>query len=57
MVDTQLAGRVEIDSAAVTEDLARAANLRFSEAYSDYLCGGLWKSLMLFATGGRAATG
>ncbi|KQZ02923.1 MULTISPECIES: aspartyl/asparaginyl beta-hydroxylase domain-containing protein [Streptomyces] len=57
MVDTQLAGRVEIDSAAVTEDLARAANLRFSEAYSDYLCGGLWKSLMLFATGGEGGDG
>ncbi|MER5554694.1 aspartyl/asparaginyl beta-hydroxylase domain-containing protein [Streptomyces sp. NPDC002793] len=57
MVDTQLAGRVEIDPAAVAEDLARAATFRFSEAYSDYLCGGLWKSLMLFATGGEGGDG
>ncbi|AZS88827.1 aspartyl/asparaginyl beta-hydroxylase domain-containing protein [Streptomyces griseoviridis] len=57
MADTQLAGRVDIDPAAVAEDLARAAGFRFSEAYSDYLCGGLWKSLMLFASGGEGGDG
>jgi hypothetical protein len=57
MVATQLAGHVEIDEGKLEEDLRTAAGFRFSEAYSDYVCGGPWKSCMIWASGGDNGDG
>lgn len=58
MVQTQLVGRLDLDTDAVEAELAHAATkFAFSEAYSDYLCGGPWKSAMLWASGGATGTG
>jgi hypothetical protein len=57
MVATQLAGHVEIDEGKLREDLRIAAGFSFSEAYSDYVCGGPWKSCMIWASGGDNGDG
>ena len=57
MADTQMVGQLELDADRVRADLDRAATFRFSEAYSDYLSGGPWKSLMLWASGGEGGDG
>lgn len=58
MVATQLAGTIEVDRAVVRAEVDTAlSTFRWSEAYSDYLCGGPWKSCMLWAAGGRAGDG
>jgi hypothetical protein len=57
MADTQLVGQLDLDGDRVRADLDRAAAFRFSEAYSDYLAGGPWKSLMLWASGGDGGDG
>jgi len=54
---TQLAGRIDLDEQAITEDLGKAAGFGYSEAYSDYVCGGPWKSCMLWAAGGDVGDG
>lgn len=54
---TQLAGTVEIDENRLQADLKVSAGFHYSEAYSDYLCGGPWKSCMLWASGGDAGDG
>lgn len=57
MADTQMVGKLHLDADRVRADLVRAADFRFSEAYSDYLSGGPWKSLMLWASGGEGGDG
>lgn len=57
MARTQLAGHVRIDPERTVEDLARTRRFRYSDAYSDYLVGGPWHSLMLWSTGGDGGDG
>lgn len=57
MAQTQLIGQLDVDADAVRKDLETAAGFVFSEAYSDYLCGGPWKSLMLWSSDGKAGDG
>lgn len=57
MVQTQLVGKLDMDESAILTELEEADAFRFSEAYSDYLCGGPWKSCMLWASGGQTGTG
>ncbi|MGW7518512.1 aspartyl/asparaginyl beta-hydroxylase domain-containing protein [Streptomyces sp. NPDC054796] len=57
MARTQRVGHVEIDESAVRTDLEAASQLVFSEAYSDYLCGGPWKSLMVWSSDGNSGDG
>lgn len=57
MVATQLAGYVEMDEDKVRDELQIAANFHFSEAYSEYVCGGPWKSCMIWASGGNSGDG
>lgn len=54
---TQRVGRVELDEAALLRDVERSADFVFSDAYSDYLCGGPWRSCMLWSTGGTRGDG
>ncbi|MCX4091616.1 aspartyl/asparaginyl beta-hydroxylase domain-containing protein [Nocardia sp. alder85J] len=54
---TQYVAAVDLDRDRLAEDLARAEEFHYSEAYSNYLIGGPWKSAMLWATGGDSGTG
>jgi hypothetical protein len=54
---THYVGSVSLDSARLAKDLDRCRSLRWSEAYSDYVFGGSWKSCMLWARGGDAGDG
>lgn len=57
MAQTKLAGRIPVDEDKIAEELAVAAEFQYSEAYSDYICGGPWKSCMLWAAGGDSGDG
>ncbi|BCB89211.1 aspartyl/asparaginyl beta-hydroxylase domain-containing protein [Phytohabitans suffuscus] len=46
-----------LDEARLADDLARSDSFLWSEAYSDYLFGGAWKSCMLWARGGDTGDG
>jgi hypothetical protein len=48
---------VELDEDRLTKDLEHSASFQYSEAYSNYLIGGPWKSAMVWATGGDTGTG
>jgi hypothetical protein len=48
---------LELDRARLQPEIERAWDFRYSEAYSDYLCGGPWKSCMLWTAGGEAGDG
>src|SRR6185436_5845976 len=48
---THYVGDVSLDPARLDADIDRARTLAWSEAYSDYVFGGSWKSLMLWAPG------
>jgi hypothetical protein len=50
-------GKLDIDRERLAEDLARMREFKFSEAYSNYLCGGPWKSCMLWSIGGETGDG
>jgi L-proline cis-4-hydroxylase len=54
---TQYVAAVDLDRDRLAEDLALAEEFHYSEAYSNYLIGGPWKSAMLWATGGDSGTG
>ncbi|UKD58032.1 aspartyl/asparaginyl beta-hydroxylase domain-containing protein [Amycolatopsis sp. FU40] len=54
---TQHIGSLELDQARLAEDLETSAGFRYSEAYSDYLCGGPWKSAVLWAASGDNGDG
>ncbi|MEX5712627.1 aspartyl/asparaginyl beta-hydroxylase domain-containing protein [Parafrankia sp. FMc6] len=54
---TRMLGRAALDESAVRRDLDLAGSFRYSDAYSDYLCGGPWRSCMLWAPGGDAGDG
>lgn len=46
-----------LDTEAVGKDLEQAETFHWSEAYSDYLFGGAWKSCMLWAPGADGGDG
>lgn len=50
-------GKINIDRDALSYDIERIARFEFSEAYSDYVCGGPWKSCMLWTLSGDAGDG
>ncbi|WP_431873294.1 aspartyl/asparaginyl beta-hydroxylase domain-containing protein [Amycolatopsis sacchari] len=54
---TQYVATVPLDDERLSADLGRAAEFRYSEAYSNYLIGGPWKSCMLWARGGDGGDG
>lgn len=54
---TQRIGKLDIDQPRLLKELERIKEFKFSEAYSDYLCGGPWKSVMLWSSGGDSGDG
>ncbi|GAA2987928.1 aspartyl/asparaginyl beta-hydroxylase domain-containing protein [Streptosporangium longisporum] len=54
---TQYVNTLTLDEARLAKDLEQALTFKFSEAYSNYLIGGPWKSAMLWATGGDEGDG
>jgi hypothetical protein len=56
-VHTHYVATTSLDDAALVKDLERSESFVWSEAYSDYVFGGAWKSCMLFARGGDNGDG
>ncbi|MGR9556469.1 aspartyl/asparaginyl beta-hydroxylase domain-containing protein (plasmid) [Rhizobium leguminosarum] len=56
-MDTRRAGRLQIDCERMAAELRRSEQFVFSDAYSEYLCGGPWKSCMLWAPDGQTGDG
>jgi hypothetical protein len=54
---TRLVGAVDLQPDALAKDLATARDFSYSHAYSDYLCGGPWRSSMLWTTDGETRDG
>jgi hypothetical protein len=54
---TQYVSTIQLDEDRLAKDLEHSASFHFSEAYSNYLIGGPWKSAVLWATGGASGTG
>ncbi|TMM39813.1 MAG: aspartyl beta-hydroxylase [Actinobacteria bacterium] len=54
---THYVGSVSLDPVRLAKDLDRCRSFQWSEAYSDYVFGGSWKSCMLWARGGDAGDG
>lgn len=54
---TQYVTTVALDAVPLAKDLEQSASLRYSEAYSDFLIGGPWKSCVLWAPGGDRGDG
>lgn len=54
---TRYVATIPLDAARLAKDLEQSASFRHSEAYSNYLIGGPWKSCMLWATGGDSGDG
>ena len=54
---TQYVSAIALDQARLAKDLEHSTSFRYSEAYSNYLIGGPWKSCMLWATGGDSGDG
>jgi L-proline cis-4-hydroxylase len=54
---TRYVTTVPLDAARLEKDLQHSTSFRYSEAYSDYLIGGPWKNVTLFARGGDAGDG
>jgi hypothetical protein len=50
-------GKLDLDQPRLLKELERIVHFEYSTAYSDYLCGGPWKSCMLWAAGGNAGDG
>ncbi|MFX1740036.1 aspartyl/asparaginyl beta-hydroxylase domain-containing protein [Paraburkholderia sp. A1RI_3L] len=48
---------LELDLSRLMPEVENALRFPYSEAYSDYLCGGPWKSCMLWTTDGRQGDG
>ena len=56
-VRTHYVASTTLDEARLAKDIEQSASFVWSEAYSDYLFGGAWKSCMLWARGGDAGDG
>jgi aspartyl/asparaginyl beta-hydroxylase/L-proline 3-hydroxylase-like protein len=54
---TRYVTTIPLDPARLAKDLEHCASFHYSEAYSDYLFGGAWKSAMLWARGGDSGDG
>lgn len=54
---TRYVRTVALDEDRLAKDLEQSESFHYSEAYSNYLIGGPWKSAMLWATGGDSGTG
>jgi hypothetical protein len=54
---THFVGTIGLDEDRLAKDIDRCRSLAWSDAYSDYVFGGLWKSCMLWAHGGDAGDG
>jgi hypothetical protein len=54
---THYVATVSLDADRLAKDLEQSMSFHWSEAYSDYLFGGAWKSCMLWARGGEAGDG
>jgi hypothetical protein len=54
---THFVGSVQLDPTRLAKDLDQCRSFQWSEAYSDYVFGGSWKSCMLWARGGEAGDG
>jgi len=54
---TQYVATIALDEARLAKDIEQTASFRFSEAYSNYLIGGPWKSVMLWAPDGDTGSG
>jgi hypothetical protein len=52
-MSTQLLGRLNIDKSRLRGDIACSSQLKYSEHYSEFVCGRAWKSCMLWAPGGE----
>jgi L-proline cis-4-hydroxylase len=51
---TQLLGRVNFGEDDLEPEIQRAAEFRYHEPYTEFLCGRPWKSCMLWAPGGES---
>jgi hypothetical protein len=54
---TQRVGSLAIDETRLAADLRRSSEFHYSEAYSEYLIGGPWRSCALWAPGGDTGDG
>src|SRR5262245_22501435 len=54
---THYVATTSLDDARLAKDLEQSESFVWSEAYSDYLFGGAWKSCMLWARGGDTGDG
>lgn len=54
---TRYMAAIPLDAARLEKDLEQSSTFRYSEAYSNYLIGGPWKSCMLWARGGDPGDG
>lgn len=54
---THRIGQLDIDQPRLLKELERIKEFEFSKAYSSYLCGGPWKSCMLWSIGGEVGDG
>lgn len=54
---TRLVGALDLEPDALAKDLATARGFSYSHAYSEYLCGGPWRSSMLWTTDGETGDG
>jgi L-proline cis-4-hydroxylase len=54
---THYVATISLNDARITKDLRESDSFVWSEAYSDYLFGGAWKSCMLLARGGDNGDG
>ncbi|MGW4393650.1 aspartyl/asparaginyl beta-hydroxylase domain-containing protein [Amycolatopsis nivea] len=54
---TQFVAELALDEERLAADLEHARSLRYSEAYSNFLIGGPWKSCVLWARGGGEGDG
>ena len=56
-MDTQRVGKLTIDRSRLQVELERSAAFEYSHAYSEYLCGGPWRSCVLWSAGGDNGDG
>ncbi len=54
---THYVATTQLDEDSLAKDIEQSASFVWSEAYSDYLFGGAWKSCMLWARGGDTGDG
>jgi L-proline cis-4-hydroxylase len=54
---TRYLATVPLDQGRLAKDLEHSQSFKYSEAYSNYLIGGPWKSAMLYSAGGESGDG